>query len=108
MLGKYLYLYVLIQLQHGALLVGSVGLFVLLAAFMYATRNVDWFEVMSSNDANAANDDNSGEGAPPSARKEAHTQMGRRALPSLPFPYRPTGAVLCEQGRPSFTILLTG
>lgn len=55
--GKYLYLYVLIQLQHGALLVGSVGLFVVLAAFMYATRNVDWFEVMSNNDdASPSND----------------------------------------------------
>lgn len=35
-------LYVLIQLQDYALLVGSLSLFVVLAIIMYATRRVDW------------------------------------------------------------------
>jgi len=35
-------LYVLIRLEDYALLTGSIGLFVVLAAIMYLTRNVDW------------------------------------------------------------------
>ncbi len=38
----YGYLYILLQLEDWALLMGSIGLFVILAAVMYATRNVDW------------------------------------------------------------------
>ncbi|MCB1037124.1 MAG: cell envelope integrity protein CreD [Acidobacteria bacterium] len=43
--GLYGYLYVLLQLRDLALLLGTVGLFVILAAFMYLTRNVDWHEL---------------------------------------------------------------
>jgi inner membrane protein len=43
--GLYGLLYVLVQLQTYALLVGSIGLFAVLAAAMYLTRNVDWYEV---------------------------------------------------------------
>ncbi|GAB2835837.1 cell envelope integrity protein CreD [Ferruginibacter profundus] len=39
----YLFIYVLIQMQDNALLFGSVGLFVLLAAAMYLSRKIDWF-----------------------------------------------------------------
>jgi inner membrane protein len=39
----YGYFYVLLQVQDYALLVGSVGLFVTLAAVMYATRRIDWY-----------------------------------------------------------------
>ena len=39
----YGFLYVLLQLEEYALLIGSVGLFVLLALVMYATRRVDWY-----------------------------------------------------------------
>ena len=40
--GLYSCLYVLLQIQDYALLIGSLGLFVVLAAVMYATRRVDW------------------------------------------------------------------
>lgn len=36
-------LYVLVQMQSYSLLVGSIGLFLALAATMYLTRNVDWY-----------------------------------------------------------------
>ena len=39
----YLYLYILLMNEDYALLIGSVGLFVILAAIMYATRRVDWY-----------------------------------------------------------------
>lgn len=38
----YGYLYVLLQLEDWALLMGSIGLFLILALVMYATRTVDW------------------------------------------------------------------
>ena len=38
----YGYLYVLLMNQDYALLIGSVGLFVILAVVMYLTRKVDW------------------------------------------------------------------
>jgi inner membrane protein len=38
----YGYLYVLLQLEDWALLMGSSGLFVILALVMYATRRIDW------------------------------------------------------------------
>ena len=38
----YGFLYVVLQLEDYALLVGSLGVFVALAAVMYGTRNVDW------------------------------------------------------------------
>lgn len=44
----YGYLYILLQLQDYALLLGSIGLFMVLATVMYLTRNINWFEVMSS------------------------------------------------------------
>jgi inner membrane protein len=40
----YSFLYVLLQLQDLSLLIGSIGLFVVLAAVMFFTRNIDWFE----------------------------------------------------------------
>ena len=43
LVALYACLYVLIQLQDYALLVGSAGLFLILAAIMYLTRNVNWF-----------------------------------------------------------------
>jgi inner membrane protein len=41
--GLYGYLYVLLQLQDYALLLGTVGLFGILASVMYLTRNLDWY-----------------------------------------------------------------
>ena len=38
----YTFIYVIIQLEDYALLVGSVGLFLILAAVMYCSRKIDW------------------------------------------------------------------
>jgi inner membrane protein len=43
----YVYLYVLLVNEDYALLFGSVGLFVILALVMFATRRVDWYAVRS-------------------------------------------------------------
>lgn len=40
----YIFIFVLIQLQDGALLVGSIGLFLILASIMYASRKVEWYK----------------------------------------------------------------
>jgi inner membrane protein len=42
MASLYVYLFVLLRLEEFALLVGSIGLFVLLAAVMYLTRWISW------------------------------------------------------------------
>lgn len=39
----YGFIYILIQLQDGALLFGSIGLFVLLATVMFYSRKIDWY-----------------------------------------------------------------
>jgi inner membrane protein len=39
----YGFLYIILQLQDYALLLGSIGLFVILAIVMYVTRKIDWF-----------------------------------------------------------------
>lgn len=41
----YAYLYVLLMNEDYALLIGSIGLFLILAAIMFATRRVDWYAV---------------------------------------------------------------
>lgn len=38
----YAFIYVIIQLENYALLVGSIGLFVILAAVMFVSRKIDW------------------------------------------------------------------
>ncbi|MDV7185793.1 cell envelope integrity protein CreD [Lutibacter sp. TH_r2] len=38
----YTFIYVIIQLENYALLVGSIGLFTILALVMYASRKIDW------------------------------------------------------------------
>jgi inner membrane protein len=43
--GLYGYLYVTLRAEDFALLIGAVGAFAALAAFMYLTRRVDWFAV---------------------------------------------------------------
>jgi len=43
----YGYLYVLLVNEDYALLIGSIGLFLILGVVMYATRNVDWYSVGS-------------------------------------------------------------
>ncbi|HUG39439.1 MAG TPA: cell envelope integrity protein CreD [Longimicrobiales bacterium] len=41
----YAYLYVLLMNEDYALLIGSVGLFLILGGLMFATRRIDWFAV---------------------------------------------------------------
>ncbi len=41
----YAYLFTLLQEQNYALLIGSVGLFIMLAIVMYITRHIDWFKL---------------------------------------------------------------
>ncbi len=43
----YGYLYIVLQLQDYALLMGSLVLFVALALMMYLTRRIDWFSVLN-------------------------------------------------------------
>lgn len=44
----YTYLYILVQLQDYALLLGNIGLFIILGIVMYLTKNIDWFSVFKS------------------------------------------------------------
>jgi inner membrane protein len=43
--GMYVFLYVLLQLEDFALLIGSVGVFLALALFMYLTRWLNWYQL---------------------------------------------------------------
>lgn len=56
----YGYLYILMQLQDYALLMGSLGLFIILALVMYLTRNIDWFEIMSHQNQDAIKSESAG------------------------------------------------
>ena len=40
--GVYSFIYVIIQLENYALLIGSIGLFMILAIIMFASRKIDW------------------------------------------------------------------
>ncbi len=44
----YGFIYVIIQLQDYALLVGSIGLFIVLAAVMYLSRKIDWYNIQTT------------------------------------------------------------
>lgn len=46
----YLFIYVTIQLEDYALLIGSIGLFVVLAIIMYLSRKIDWYAVKTRPD----------------------------------------------------------
>ncbi|HBR28931.1 MAG TPA: cell envelope integrity protein CreD, partial [Firmicutes bacterium] len=41
----YGFLYILLQNQDYALLIGSVGLFIIVAVIMYTTRKVNWYQI---------------------------------------------------------------
>ncbi len=59
----YGYLYVLLQLQDYALLMGSIGLFTVLALVMYLTRDINWFEIMNGQERNAPDSRTAGQQA---------------------------------------------
>jgi inner membrane protein len=50
----YAYLYIVLQLEDYALLMGSVGLFLVLAAVMYFTRKIDWYGATGQPEASPA------------------------------------------------------
>ena len=41
--GLYSFIFILIRLEDTALLVGSVGLFIVLAIVMYVSRKINWY-----------------------------------------------------------------
>ncbi|NOX47950.1 MAG: cell envelope integrity protein CreD [Chlorobi bacterium] len=43
----YIFLFVVLQLQDYALLLGSIGLFIILAIIMYLSRKIDWYSPIS-------------------------------------------------------------
>ena len=53
----YGYLYVILQLESYALLMGSVGLFATLAAAMYFTRKIDWYAIRLNQKGTTTQDD---------------------------------------------------
>jgi inner membrane protein len=50
----YGFLYVDLQLEDYALLLGSIGLFVILAVVMYLTRNLNWYNILPEKEAKSA------------------------------------------------------
>ena len=45
LVGLYTYIFVLLQLEHFALIAGSIGLFVILSVVMYLSRNMNWYDL---------------------------------------------------------------
>jgi inner membrane protein len=43
----YGFMYVILQLQDYSLLLGNIALFLILAAVMFFTRKINWFEIFS-------------------------------------------------------------
>lgn len=43
--GMYAFIFVIIQLEDMALLMGSIGLFVILSIVMYISRQIDWYQL---------------------------------------------------------------
>jgi inner membrane protein len=51
----YGFLFIILQLQDYALLLGSIGLFVVLAIIMYLSRNINWFEPIGEKEESGQN-----------------------------------------------------
>src|SRR6056297_34240 len=49
----YVFLFTIIQLQEYSLLMGSIGLFIVMAAIMYLSRNIDWYAPMVNKEKEA-------------------------------------------------------
>jgi inner membrane protein len=41
----YIFIFVIIQLEDFALLIGSIGVFIILALIMYFSRKIDWYSI---------------------------------------------------------------
>jgi len=48
----YSYLFIVLQLEDYALIMGSIGLLVILAVVMYMTRKINWYEVKTEQQEN--------------------------------------------------------
>ena len=46
----YAYLFVVLQLEDYAMIMGSIGLFIVLATVMYITRKIDWYAIETEPD----------------------------------------------------------
>jgi inner membrane protein len=44
----YGFMYVILQLQDYSLLLGNIALFIILAAIMFFTRKINWFDIFNS------------------------------------------------------------
>ena len=53
----YIFLYILLENQDYSLLFGSLGLFLALSITMYATRNIDWYNIKYEKDTPAGDSD---------------------------------------------------
>ena len=51
----YGFMYVILQLQDYSLLIGTIALFIILAAVMYFTRKINWFDVLSAKEKSGMN-----------------------------------------------------
>jgi len=45
-------MYTILQLQDYSLLLGSIGLFIVLAVAMYLSRKIDWYSLSSDSNIN--------------------------------------------------------
>lgn len=50
----YLFIYIILQLEDYALLVGSIGLFIILATIMYISRKIDWYSIGEINNGDSS------------------------------------------------------
>jgi inner membrane protein len=46
----YLFIYSIIQMEDYTLLMGSIGLFIVLATIMYLSRKIDWYAIKTKGD----------------------------------------------------------
>lgn len=53
----YIYLYVILQLEDLALLIGAIGLFIALGGIMYASRKIDWYKTNEDSEKTSKNVD---------------------------------------------------
>ena len=44
----YIFLFVILRLEDTALLIGSIGLFIILGACMYISRKINWYKLEKS------------------------------------------------------------
>ncbi|MGE5893922.1 MAG: inner membrane CreD family protein, partial [bacterium] len=50
----YSYLFIVLQLEDYALIMGSIGLFIILAVVMYITRKINWYAIETEQSENAS------------------------------------------------------